>query len=536
MKNRLIQSLIILLSISVFQSCSSDSDDPSYFDVSHTQISFANNSTESITINSTESWEAEASFPSGTAAWFEFSPKNGQAGNNRQIALKVTGLNYGNENRAGTLTIKTKDQIKTVTVVQEILPKIELSAASIEIPFTKVKPQQVTLTINTNWTFRISKDDSFLLETSVSPQEYGKAGTYTFTFSAPDNEGDERTAKVYINSGDEEKVINITQRKYENIYEDKDVIMLQSATKGNGVHLVFMGDGFTQETMTKGTGKYELAMRQAMEHFFSIEPYKSYRSYFNVYMVAAISEESGIGDAPGEVNNKFGCYFGAGTLIEYNSSTCIEYTGEAFRGTNVARGDITVGLILNSTKYAGTCTMWSDGFSIARCPMSKSQYPYDFRGLLQHELGGHGFARAADEYITYNNSIPQSEINNRRPWQLQWNAYRNVDFTDDVTQVFWADFIGLPKYADVGVYEGGMYYAKGVWRSEHNSCMNNNVPYYNAPTRWSAVQRIMQIAGQPFTFEQFVQTDVIDQSGLTMAKMAAEDRSMPPLHPPILIE
>ena len=52
----------------------------------------------------------------------------------------------------------------------------------------------------------------------------------------------------------------------------------------------------------------------------------------------------------------------------------------------------------------------------------------------------------------------------------------NLDFTSDLSGILWKDFVGLPDYPEVGAYKGGSQYQYGVWRSEENSCMNNNIP------------------------------------------------------------
>ena len=41
--------------------------------------------------------------------------------------------------------------------------------------------------------------------------------------------------------------------------------------------------------------------------------------------------------------------------------------------------------------------------------------------------------------------------------------------------------------------------------------MDNNVLYFNAPTRWAQVRRIYQLAGINYTFSQFLQDDVIPE-------------------------
>ena len=65
----------------------------------------------------------------------------------------------------------------------------------------------------------------------------------------------------------------------------------------------------------------------------------------------------------------------------------------------------------------------------------------------------------------------------------------------------------MDKYAPVGAYEGGYEYQYGVWRSEENSCMNNNIPYYNVQSRWNIVNRIMQLSDIEFSVQDFIEND-----------------------------
>ena len=50
-------------------------------------------------------------------------------------------------------------------------------------------------------------------------------------------------------------------------------------------------------------------------------------------------------------------------------------------------------------------------------------------------------------------------------------------------------------------------HGQGIYRSEVNSCMNNNVPYYSTISRQAIVERIKQYAGEQFDFEDFVSHD-----------------------------
>lgn len=344
-----------------------------------------------------------------------------------------------------------------------------------------------------------------------------------------------RNTNITVTAGSISKTINITQEslpKDEN-YVDSEIVKLLSATQGEGIDLIFMGDGFIKTDLQKG-GNYEMSIKKAVDHYFSVEPYKSYRDYFNVYMIVAESNEKGVsGEFKGKVDNKFESTYGNGTAISCNDKICKRYIS-LIESLDPLK-DLSVILVLNSYKYAGTCMFWSDGFSIAMCPMSNEMPPYDFKGIVCHEAGGHGFAKLADEYIYYDQQIPTNEIAECKQWQ-KWGAYQNIDFTGDLSKISWKDFIGIPKYDTVGAYEGSNYYKYGVWRPESNSCMNNNVPYYNAPSRWVIVKRIMQISQQELSFDMFVRTDRIDMQGQSYAKSKTQDKKMPPLSPPIYMK
>ena len=134
---------------------------------------------------------------------------------------------------------------------------------------------------------------------------------------------------------------------------DGEYKILQKSSKGR-TNLIVMGDGFTVDSLEDGY--YNDCMSNAVEHFFSIEPYKSYHEYFNVYMVVAESEEEGVGEkdflGKGTINNKFGTAFGDGTEIIGNNELIFEY---ARKIKELPEGKpITVLVVLNSDKYAGT--------------------------------------------------------------------------------------------------------------------------------------------------------------------------------------
>ncbi len=339
----------------------------------------------------------------------------------------------------------------------------------------------------------------------------------------------EDSVVLKLNNGNVRATLRVRESDIQ--YDEGDYITIQRATIGAGVDIVIMGDGYDFDEVV--SGKYETKIREASYHFFNIEPYKTYQQYFNVYMVYAYSPESGISDLTTTVRSTFGTRYvqaPPSTGMSTTNVTALQYAAYA-PITNIQKTLVII--VANSTRYGGTCVMYSDGKAIAMCPTPNNNYPYDFRGLVQHEAGGHGFGKLADEYTTHSETIPEENITTLRQWQ-GYGQYMNVDVTNNLTTILWKHFIGIQKYQGVGAYEGGHYYTKGVWRPESTSVMINNIKYYNGPSREQIVKRIKTYAGMAYSFEEFMANDVIDSSPATKAAGMYIDPRMI-LAPPILI-
>ncbi len=316
----------------------------------------------------------------------------------------------------------------------------------------------------------------------------------------------------------------------EKFFDGQYLVVQQSVYRG--VDIVFMGDGFTSKDLTRD-GRYINALNQAIDYFFSIEPYSSYRDYFNVYQIIAESPSEGIGEKKdyglSVLKTKFETAFGSGTEIVCNDKLVFEYA----KKVKELQSDkpLTVVVVLNSEKYAGTAYLFPDGNSIALCPMSTHEPPGDFEGVVHHEAGGHAFGLLCDEYVYHQREMPSGRKESIRELQKE-GFYLNLDFTDDLSRIRWKDFIGLDKYAEVGAYEGGYEYQYGVWRPEENSCMNNNIPYYNVQSRWAIVDRIMNLSGIDYTVDDFIANDNVEPY---IGTRSLSDTEFVPLGEPVLM-
>ena len=350
----------------------------------------------------------------------------------------------------------------------------------------------------------------------VSPASGNKKTEVTLTIKGMAKNADSRDGKVVFRLKDKDYTheCSVTQYGYE--YGEDEWITLQKATKGNngGINIVLLGDGFNAKDIA--SGDYLKDIKQEVEYFFGIEPYKTYRDYFNVYTAIPLSTESGVGTVNTIRYNRFNTTFTGGVGLKADYDEVFSY---ALGAPTVNKGNLNQTLIIivpNSTDYGGICQMWEDGSAIAFCPQSTYGYPLDTRGVIQHEAGGHGFGKLGDEYIYHNAFIDFCdctccghvlEFNGAK--SLGW--YDNLELTGKMHSVGWSHLIFDDRYSDiVDIYEGGYMHNRGVFRSEPNSCMNNDIPYYSTISRESIVKRIKAYAGETYSFEDFVKNDKRD--------------------------
>ena len=350
----------------------------------------------------------------------------------------------------------------------------------------------------------------------VSPASGNKKTEVILTIKGMAKTADRREGKVVFRLKDKDYTHECSVSQYGYEYGEDEWITLQKATKGNkgGINIVLLGDGFNAKDIA--SGEYLKDIKQEVEYFFGIEPYKTYRDYFNVYTAIPLSAESGVGTVNTIRYNRFNTTFTGGVGLKADYDEIFDY---ALGAPTVNKRNLNQTLIIivpNSTDYGGICQMWPDGSAIAFCPKSTYGYPLNTRGVIQHEAGGHGFGKLGDEYIYHNAFIDACgcsccghvlEFNAAK--SLGW--YDNLELTGKMHSVGWSHLIFDDRYSDiVDIYEGGYMHNRGVFRSEPNSCMNNDIPYYSTISRESIVKRIKAYAGETYSFEDFVKNDKRD--------------------------
>ena len=324
--------------------------------------------------------------------------------------------------------------------------------------------------------------------------------------------------------------------------KDGSYSLLQRAQTGNGIDIVLMGDGYSDRLIE--SGDYDNAMDQAMNMFFSNEPYKSYRDLFNVYAVYAVSANEGF--ETGRESTALNSSFMGGTGIEGNAEKVFKYALKVIDEERMDNASIIV--VLNSTNYAGTCYCFNGEYCDYGSGISISYVPIQdglelFGSTILHEANGHGFAKLADEYsYEYMGEAPADYVSQTKNEQKNWGWWKNVDFTSDTSKVLWSKFIADEryKYDGLGAFEGGLTYWTGVWRPTENSIMRYNTGGFNAPSREAIYYRIHKLAygdSWQYDYEKFVEYDAINRK--TGAEQAAAHtmvlRPFAPTAPPVVV-
>jgi hypothetical protein len=453
--------------------------------------------------------------------WLTVSPTSGQEGNITLVITTRANNTYDNRSIGIIITADTVD--KVISVVQKQKDALILSPNIREVTN---EGGTIDLELKTNLDYEViipGKSKEWISQIQSRALE-----TYNLQFTiAAYDKPEEREGLVVIK--DRNSILADTLfviqtgvfYKSGDYSQDGNVITLQSASRGKGIDLVFMGDGFTDKDIA--SGKYNDYMHRAMEHFFSIEPIKSHRDYFNVYSITIVSPNN-VYEYNG-TETALDVKFGESTHIEGNHTKCVEYASNA-PVQDINKTLVTV--IINHNVWAGTTYWWTDGSAIAYIPTYEEEA--GFASLIHHESVGHGFGKLADEYINDEERIPANIRLQHQRYSNNYGWYANVDFTDSPDRVKWSRFLNHPQYNYVDLFEGGFLYGKGVWRPEAVSCMDDNRPYFNAPSRYELVRRMKELAGEPYSWEEFVaQDNVVPLSATKLVPEEKKERLAPPV-------
>ena len=225
------------------------------------------------------------------------------------------------------------------------------------------------------------------------------------------------------------------------------------------INFVFLSEGYTAAEM----GKFATDAAAAVDVVFNREPWREYRSYFNIYRIEVASAESGCDygetSGPSEIRDT---WFETGfTVPEVPQWVAATPNGEAraydLLDALVPEYDIAV-ILVNDAKYGGT------GGPIAVV----TTHPLG-AAVIEHELG-HSFGNLADEYDQDLPDYSPAEAPNNTA-ETARDLVRWRHWFESATPVPTPETDGFSD--TVGLFEGSMYRATGWYRPHLDSVMRH---------------------------------------------------------------
>lgn len=266
---------------------------------------------------------------------------------------------------------------------------------------------------------------------------------------------------------------NNLEKKFEYIVDPEDYFIIRkdinvfesfkvhfSGEPESKLDIVLIPEGYSKDEIEK----FKKDCERFSAYLFEYSPFKENKNKINIWGVAAPSIESGT-DIPGKsiwketlLNSRFYTFDSERYLM----------TSDYFSVKDIAANAPydQIYIIVNTEKYGGGSIYNFYSVSASDNKLSKKIFVHEF---------GHGFAGFADEYAddtTYLDYYPLDV----EPWEA--NITTLVDFESK-----WKNLVDpnvpIPtpkedKFKDkIGVFEGGGYVNKGVYRPTINSIMNS---------------------------------------------------------------
>lgn len=429
-----------------------------------------------------------------------------------------TSMNYYDNSKTGNLTVSFAEgaiQSPSVTLTLTVGEGENQEVISHDFTFTDsgsriefVDPGQVDY-IGGEITLGVNTQNIQSYSLSCGGDGISQSGSI-FTFSQ--NNGNQRTVSVECQatipgvSFNYYKSITITQKAYgtalsKTYYTNGQKVVLNQANASgcsNYFNIVILGDGYQKKDLVAG-GKFERSARSAMDSFFAIEPYKTFKDRFNVYMVAyeSVDEGTDIKSSSIDKNTYFGSYCqGGGNTAAYVADTAPVINAVK---SAIGSGDATYYrsiaiLLINTDEQAGSTgypfrdykSGWPNGyasFAIAALAANST----GTNGLIKHEAGGHAFGRLADEYYTNGTTASSANKSDLSNWHAKgW--YWNVNPTNSGN---YYQFINSDYSSEISYIEGAWGYQYGIYRPTQGGMMQGSTGVFNAPSRHAIYHRII---------------------------------------------
>lgn len=332
-----------------------------------------------------------------------------------------------------------------------------------------------------------------------------------------------------------EYVVNVTDQQG---HEWEKYVTLNRATVGKGIDIVAVGMFFLEEDLQKG-GRFDQACQLFMQWVFAMEPYKSYKDYFNVYAIPYTNEFDrdlmGFGQDLGteDIETSFGTYLPPNNRTESSGFTIngvqqraiykYAYENSPVKADKGIWTELLVSsLVCTDDRAIGVVAQSNNVNRDPDCGIAHAAAPIfggDLTTLFGHELMGHGFGGFCENYFSGSATYPESEKAAFMEHQRTYQTRLDISMTGDTSQFVNRAWVELYRmgYRNVDIIEGAQNMAYGVWRASGVGVMGNGnlgsvageVFYYNPVQRELILRQIYKLAGleEEYSLQTFLDYD-----------------------------
>lgn len=256
--------------------------------------------------------------------------------------------------------------------------------------------------------------------------------------------------------------------------------MHQGGDESKCIDVAILAEGYTEGEMDV----FYQDAKLTCESLFSHEPFRSMKNKFNIVAVASPSTDSGV-SVPREkqwkqtaVHSHFDTFYSD----RYLTTSRVKSIHNALAGIPYEH----IIILANTDVYGGGGIYNSYTLTTAHHPM--------FKPVVVHEFG-HSFGGLADEYFYEDDVMTDTYPLNAEPWEQ--NITTRVNFASKWEDMLTSDTpvptpVNARKNYPVGVYEGGGYSAKGIYRPSFDCRMKTNGYPEFCPVCQRALRRMIE--------------------------------------------
>lgn len=283
------------------------------------------------------------------------------------------------------------------------------------------------------------------------------------------------------------KDILIHKKGYTHITPHKYLLKSKTGDESTCIDVAILAEGYKKEEMQL----FEADAQKACESLMTHAPFSAMKEKGGINIVAVFSPSEDSGVSIPRLNEwkhtAFNAHFSTFYSDRYLTTSQLKAVHDALAGIPYEH----IIILANTDEYGGGGIYNSYTLTTAHHPL--------FQPVVVHEFG-HSFAGLADEYFYENDVMTDTYPLDVEPWE------QNITTRNGFSKK-WEDMIapGTPipttpaeseKYP-VGLFEGGGYSAKGIYRPTNNCRMRTNEYPAFCPVCQRAIQRVIDFYTQP---------------------------------------